>query len=214
MAIADESHWSELLRQGLGSLSIEASPEQQQKLLNYLDLLAKWGKTYNLTKILEPRQMIIQHLLDSLSIMSYIPPGKLLDVGAGAGLPGIPLSILLPSIEVTLLDSVSRKTRFMQQACLQLPLDNVTVQTGRVEALDCGPVFDGIICRAFASLEEIVAKVGNLCKKDGVIIAMKGLYPGKELEAIRQAGLFCQVHALQVPFLEAERHVVLIKSDE
>lgn len=182
--------------------------EQSQKLQHYLQLLQRWNKVYNLTAVRDPAQMQLLHIDDSLSVAPFIRGETCLDVGSGAGLPGIPLAITQPERRFTLLDTNGKKTRFMQQAVLELGLKNVTVIQTRVESWQPGHCFDAIISRAFASLYDFVTFTGQHACENAILYAMKGRYPADELAALPAGWQVVAQHALHVPGLEAERHLL------
>jgi 16S rRNA (guanine527-N7)-methyltransferase len=197
------------LRRGLDELALALSPDAQDKLLAYVELLAKWNKTYNLTAIREPLQMISHHVLDSLAVLPHLPAGSLADVGSGAGLPGIPLAIAEPARRVTLNDANQKKAAFLRQAAIELKLANAEVHEGRAQDWQPSPPFACVITRAFAELAEFVAACRHLLAPEGVLAAMKGAYPHEELKRV-PAGVQCRdVRRLRVPLLDAERHLVL-----
>ena len=199
------------LNKGIFELGLVLSTEQQDLLLQYLLLLEKWNQVYNLTAIRNVVKMVSAHLLDSLSVVPYLPPGSMLDVGSGAGLPGIPIAVARPQFPVTLLDSNHKKTAFLRQAMADLGLVNATVVCERVETWSAPASFDVIISRAFSDLAEFVSVAGRLLAPNGVIAAMKGLHPYEELERVPAGYRVKNVQALQVPGLDAERHLVLIE---
>lgn len=201
------------LQQGCAALDLSLSPAQQQKLLHYIALLHKWNKVYNLTSVREPAQMLGRHILDSLAILPWVDTPTLLDVGSGGGLPGIPLAIARPDMQVTLLDSNSKKTRFLQQAKAELGLDNVTVVHGRVEQVSL-PKFAMITARAFASIEDILLLAGAHCDAGGLLVLMKGAYPREELEFRSAAFSLLDVVSLQVPGCDGDRHLVRLIKDK
>jgi 16S rRNA (guanine527-N7)-methyltransferase len=196
------------LAAGLRDLGLETTPPVRQRLLDYLTLLEKWNQAYNLTAVRERSQMIVRHVLDSLAVVPYIKGPRIVDVGSGAGVPGIPLALVLPQCHVVLLDSSRKKTRFLIQAVAELRLDNVAVECRRAE--DYRPVdgFDTVITRAFAALAEMVAAAGHLCRPDGRLLAMKGRYPAEEFAGIPAPYRVAAVEPLQVPGLDAERYLV------
>ena len=196
------------LREGCLALGVILEEAQLARLLSYCALLAKWNKSYALTTLTEPAQMVTHHLLDSLSIAMHLPAGTVLDVGSGGGTPGIPLAIALPRQHFTLLDSNQKKTTFLQQAKIELGLHNVTVVTSRVE--DFQGQFDCITSRAFASLADFWEGAQHLLKPDGLVAAMKGIYPAEELAALPADCIVERVVQLSVPGLGAERQVVLL----
>jgi 16S rRNA (guanine527-N7)-methyltransferase len=209
-----------LLNEGVEELGLDLSDAQLGKLLDYVALLAKWNAVYNLTAIREPRQMLIQHILDSLSIVPHLAslgPSSALDVGSGGGLPGIVLAIVLPDWTVTLNDIVHKKTAFQAQAKAELGLTNLSVVTGRVETLKPGVEvpgkFDVIVSRAFAELADFVTLARHLVAEQGAIWAMKGVRPDGEIERLSAGSHAKQIIRLKVPSLEAERHLVEVVLD-
>jgi 16S rRNA (guanine527-N7)-methyltransferase len=198
----------DILRGGLTELGLAASPEQIERLLAFLGLLGKWNRVYNLTAIDRPAEMVRLHLLDSLAVSPYLGGSRVLDVGTGAGLPGIPLAILDPQREFVLLDSNAKKTRFVTQAAIQLGLSKVRVVHARVEQFQDTPGFDRVICRAFAALPDIVAQTRRLLRPGGIILALKGKSPVDEMEQVKDAEV--KTYRLDVPGVDAERHVVAI----
>lgn len=200
------------LARGIAQLGLTVSPETQQKLLDYLALLQKWNKVYNLTAIRDAEKMVSNHLLDSLVVLPYLWPGRWLDVGCGAGLPGVVLALLRPEWTFILLDSNSKKTGFVQQAVIELGLHNVSVCCARVEAWQPGEKFDGIITRAFAETAEFTALTRHLLAQDGRWAAMKGA-PKEELQRLPTNITVEQVIPLQVPGLDAARCLVILKAN-
>ena len=199
------------LQMGLQQMQIELSAEQQQKLLDYVALLLKWNSTYNLTALRQEDQMLSHHVLDSLTLLPYLDGiNNLIDVGSGGGMPGIPTAICLPDIQITLLDSNSKKTSFLSQAVIELGLSNVKVITGRVEAAE-GIQFDAITSRAFAELRDFVTLTPQLLRDNGRWLAMKGVHPYEEIAQLPEDVHVTQVDKLNVPSLEAERHMVIIQ---
>jgi len=209
-----------LLKAGVHELALDLSDAQLDKLLDYVALLAKWNAVYNLTAIRDPRQMLIQHILDSLSIVPHLAgrgPSSVLDVGSGGGLPGIVLAIVLPDWTVTLNDIVHKKTAFQAQAKAELGLANLSVVTGRVETLKPGvevpAKFDVIVSRAFAELADFVTLARHLVAEQGAIWAMKGVRPDGEIERLPVGARAKQIIRLKVPSLDAERHLVEVVLD-
>lgn len=204
----------DLLAQGLSELNCPLAATQQAQLLTYLQLLAKWNSTYNLTALRDEAQMVSHHILDSLTLLPFIASAKnLLDVGSGGGMPGIPVAIARPDLAVTLLDANSKKTTFLQQAVIELGLDNVTVLTGRVEALG-QHTFTAITSRAFAELSDFVRVTRQLLAPDGFWAAMKGVYPYEEIAQLPADITVNGVHAVTVPNIDAQRHIVLMSVRE
>jgi 16S rRNA (guanine527-N7)-methyltransferase len=202
------------LRRGLDELGLALPEGAQEKFLAYLELLAKWNKTYNLTAIRDPDKMISHHLLDSLAVLPHLPAGLLADVGSGGGLPGIPLAIAQPARRVTLNDANHKKAAFLQQAVIELKLANAQVHVGRVQAWRPAQGFACVITRGFAELADFISSCRHLLAPGGVLAAMKGVFPRAELERV-PAGAECRdVRRLQVPLLEAERHLVLCRCQD
>lgn len=199
------------LAQGLQEAGMQLPQDVQQKLLDYLALLQKWNQVHNLTAVRDPEEMVTLHLLDSLSVMPYIQGENLLDVGSGAGLPGIPLAICKPELQVTVLDSSHKKTSFMRQAKAELGIPNLQVVCSRVEAYLPDQPFDTVISRAFSDLAEFMQLTRHLGQSDAQWLAMKGVYPFEELAQIKSQPI--RVVPLQVPGLEAQRHLVFLSPD-
>ncbi|NYH17731.1 16S rRNA (guanine(527)-N(7))-methyltransferase RsmG [Paraburkholderia bryophila] len=209
-----------LLEEGVRELGLDLSDAQLGKLLDYVALLSKWNAVYNLTAIRDPRQMLIQHILDSLSIVPHLAPrgpSSVLDVGSGGGLPGIVLAIVLPEWTVTVNDIVHKKTAFQSQAKAELGLANLSVVTGRVETLQPGAEvpakFDVIVSRAFAELSDFVTLARHLVAEQGAIWAMKGVRPEGEIERLPAGAHVEQIIRLNVPSLDAERHLIKVRVD-
>ncbi|MDL0432920.1 16S rRNA (guanine(527)-N(7))-methyltransferase RsmG [Marinobacter sp. TBZ242] len=205
--------WQRQLAQGLADLNLELDQASQQQLLAFLALLNKWNRAYNLTAVREPREMVSRQLLDSLSILPFITADHLLDVGAGGGLPGIPLAIALPHKRFTLLDSNSKKTRFLTQCVLELGLKNVEIIHGRAESCDPAIQYRQISSRAFTALENIVAWCGHLLADGGEFLAMKGQFPDDEVAALPAGWQLRSRHSLSVPGSDGDRHLLVIGRD-
>ncbi|PJE77606.1 Ribosomal RNA small subunit methyltransferase G [invertebrate metagenome] len=202
------------LKKGVKQLSLFLTDQQLIMLVNYIELLVKWNKAYNLTAVRDPVDMVSRHILDSLSIAPYVNGRKILDVGSGPGLPGIPLAIMYPERQIFTLDSNGKKTRFMQQAKLDLGLDNVTVVNTRVEEYKPDFCFDVITSRAFSSLQDMVKNTRHLICSEGIYMAMKGVYPEEELvkaEAISGTTLQ-KIVELSVPGRYEKRCLVVLKN--
>ncbi len=202
------------LQRGLGELELTLPPGATEKLLAYLELLAKWNKTYNLTAIRDPLQAVSHHLLDSLVVLRELSDraGVLADVGSGGGLPGIPLAIADPARRVTLNDANEKKGAFLRQAVIELGLRNTDVHVGRVEDWRPAEGFAIVISRGFASLVDFLSACRHLTAPTGVLAAMKGAYPVAELAQV-PADCDCrEVRRLKVPLLDAERHLVFCKA--
>lgn len=206
----------ERLSDGLRQLAL-AQPidnQQQQALIKYVELLNKWNKTYNLTAVRKPEQMITRHLLDSLSICPYLRGKRILDVGTGAGLPGIPLAIVFPERQFTLLDSNNKKTRFVTQAVSELELSNVDVVQSRVENFQISTPYDTIISRAYSAIGDMVNQTSHLLAHNGVFLAMKGMTPVAEINELPEDFILVKNHELYVPELDEARHLLEIKYKE
>ena len=178
--------------------------------LDYLDLIEKWNKTYNLTAIRDPKEMFSKHLLDSLAIAPYVKGNNILDVGSGAGLPGIPLALYYPHKQFVLLDSNGKKTRFLQHVKQKLALKNIEVIQARVEKFTSQSCFTSITARAFSSIPKLLEICQHLCCDNGQFLLMKGNYPQEELHGIIDAIFSVEVIPLQIPGLSAKRHLVQI----
>ncbi|MDP1682325.1 MAG: 16S rRNA (guanine(527)-N(7))-methyltransferase RsmG [Burkholderiales bacterium] len=206
---------SDDLLSGLSALGVVLDSAQQKKLLNYIALIVKWNKVYNLTAVREPEAMIGHHLLDSLAVLPHLTGvQRLIDVGSGAGLPGIPLAIARPDMQIALLDSNHKKTTFMRQACLELGLTNAEVVCERVENWQPQDKYDTVISRAYSELKEFVRLSAHLVAKGGKLYAMKGLYPTEEITQLKAGAKVEAVMPLTVPGLEAQRHLVIIGVEE
>ena len=198
------------LAAGLAELGLALSAEQQNQLLAFRDLLLKWNKTYNLTALRDPAQAISHHLLDSLAILPHIGTGPLLDVGSGGGLPGIPLAIAQPALAVTMVDTVQKKASFLQQAAIQLGLKNVTAHHARVEQM--AGQYPQISSRAFAELRLFTDLTRHLLAPGGRWLAMKGVRPDDEMATLPADIVVEQIIPLDVPGLDAERHLIILKA--
>ena len=204
----------EVLRLGLDALGIDLPENGVDKLLIYVDLLVKWNSTYNLTAIRDGDEMVTQHLLDSLAILPYLSEVKnLADIGSGAGLPGIPLAIARPDLQVTLVDSVKKKSAFQQQAKIDLRLENVSIYSGRIEAFEELGMFDAVTARAFSSLPLLVKVGAPLLRSGARIYAMKGVLPREEIADLPSGWRVATSHRLRVPGLDAERHLLVLERD-
>lgn len=199
-----------LLDDGLAQLSLPVSTAAATKLQAFIALLEKWNQAYNLTAVREPTQMVSRHVLDSLAVLPHVQGPRILDIGTGPGLPGIPLALAKPEWHFTLLDANAKKTRFVTQAVAELKLENVEVVQVRVEKFAPTQRWDTVVTRAFGSLAEIIAAAGHLVAPQGRVVAMKGVYPEEELGALPAGFQLKAVEALKVPQLEAARHVVIV----
>ena len=191
-------------------MGVDYTSLQRDQLLAYLELLISWNKAYNLTAIRDPAQMVALHLLDSLTVLPHVTGEHLIDVGTGAGLPGIPLAIMYPDKQFTLLDSNGKKTRFLFQVRCHLGLTNVTEIQSRVEQHQPRECYDAVLSRAFTSIADMVDKCHHLLAAQGVFLAMKGKFPQSELSEVAKDYKVETSHTLQVPGVEGERHLIVI----
>ena len=198
------------LEKGLALLATPLPVEDQQRLLAFVRLLAKWNAAYNLTAVRDPEEMVTRHVLDSLAVLPHLHGRRVLDIGTGPGLPGIPLAVARPDLAFTLLDANAKKTRFVTQAVGELGLKNVEVVQTRVENYRPVQKFDTLAARAFASVTDILENARHLCAPHGQFLVMKGLYPEAELAAIPAEYVLREVVALKVPGLEAARHLAIV----
>jgi 16S rRNA (guanine527-N7)-methyltransferase len=201
------------LAEGLAAMGLPLPAQAQAKLAAYLALIEKWNRVHNLTAVREPERMVVLHLLDSLSVLVHVASATtLIDVGSGPGLPGIPLAIARPELQVTLLDSSHKKAAFLRQAKTELGLANVDVACERVELWQPGRTYDVVVSRAFAELAEFVTQARHLAAPEGVLIAMKGTHPFDEIARLPATHRVEDVVELAVPSLDAKRHLVLLKA--
>ncbi|EAZ5304115.1 16S rRNA (guanine(527)-N(7))-methyltransferase RsmG [Salmonella enterica] len=198
----------------LADAGISLTDHQKTLLVAYVDMLNKWNKAYNLTSVRDPNEMLVRHILDSIVVAPYLQGQRFIDVGTGPGLPGIPLAIVLPDAHFTLLDSLGKRVRFLRQVQHELKLENITPVQSRVEAYPSEPPFDGVISRAFASLNDMVSWCHHLPGEKGRFYALKGQLPGDEIASLPDDFSVESVEKLRVPQLEGERHLVIIKSNK
>lgn len=212
MTFFERPKLKQILADGIKDLQLDVSEAQHEQLLDYLALLFKWNKVYNLTSVRDPMQMMTHHLLDSLAAVPAFAGAKnVLDVGAGGGLPGMVLAIARPDMLVAMIDTVHKKTAFLTQVKAELGLTNVTVYTMRVEQLAVSDKFDVITSRAFADLSDFVNWSGHLLAEGGQFIALKGMAPPEEQERLPKEWKVAKLEPLTVPGLDAERHLVFIQ---
>ncbi len=200
-----------LLESGLEELGLTCSSAQQDQLLAYLDLLKRWNKTYNLTSIRDSRSMLTRHLLDSLAIASYLDGSRFIDVGAGAGLPGVPLAITCPERTFDLLDSNGKKTRFLFQVRIELGLSNILELNKRVENYHPVDAYDGILSRGFAGLSAMIHQTRHALRDGGRFYAMKGKLSSREISALPEGFELEAVEKLVIPGLDEDRHLIIIQ---
>ena len=204
----------ELARQldrGLAELGLELAPGARLGLIAHIELLEKWNRVHNLTSIRGGVTAVSAHILDSLSVLPYLPEGRILDAGSGGGFPGLPVALATPSVQMDLLDSNQKKCAFLRQAITELNVKNAQVICERLESWQPAWRYDCVVSRALAEIPEIVAASAHLLAPRGVIAAMKGVYPFEEIERVPPDFRVRDVHALSVPGLDAERHLVLIE---
>ncbi len=197
------------LEWGLTAMKTPLNTDVRQSLLTYLRLLNKWNQVYNLTAVRDPIQMVSTHLLDSLSVVPVLPPGDILDVGSGAGLPGIPLAVALPKRQFTLLESSEKRIAFLRQAIAELRLGNVSIIGAKVEDWCDAIKYQCIIARAYADMSKFIESTQHLLANDGLFAAMKGRYPAPEFDNLPQGFAIKEVIKLSVPGMDAARHLVL-----
>lgn len=194
----------------LKAAQISLSDQQINQLLGYVELLHKWNKAYNLTSVRDPEQMLVRHILDSIVVEPHLQGSRFIDVGTGPGLPGVPLAIVRPDAHFTLLDSLGKRIRFLKQVQHELQLGNITPIQSRVEDFSAEPLFDGVISRAFASLNDMLNWCHHLPDRQGHFYALKGVVPEDEIEALPAGFTLNRVIRLSVPQLAGERHLVVI----
>ncbi len=199
-----------MLHAGLNGLNLKTDPSTVKSLFEFIVLLNKWNRVYNLTSVRTLDLMVAAHLLDCLAVGAHLQGVRILDVGSGAGLPGIPLAVCFSDKKFVLLDSSAKKTRFMLQAVSELALGNVGVEQTRIERYRPRHQFDTVVCRAFGSVERFISAAGPLARRSGCLLAMKGRYPVGELADLPEGYDLVAVHKLNVPSLHALRHLVEI----
>ncbi len=205
------NQFASLLRQGIAGTGLALPAAAIDQLEVYLDLLVKWNRVYNLTAIRDEARLVSHHVLDSLAVVSHLPEGNLVDIGSGAGLPGIPVAIACPGRAVTLLDSNHKKGAFLKQAVAELGLATTRVAIERVEAYRPEETFRTVISRAFSDLADFIKLAGHLCAADGVMIAMKGLYPDDEIAQLPASWEVRDIVRLEILQLEASRHLIFLR---
>ncbi|MBS0881839.1 16S rRNA (guanine(527)-N(7))-methyltransferase RsmG [Pantoea sp. JGM49] len=198
------------LSQLLDAANISLTDQQKQQLVGYVELLHKWNKAYNLTSVRDPQQMLVRHILDSVVVEPHLQGERFIDVGTGPGLPGIPLAIVRPQAHFTLLDSLGKRIRFLRQVQHELGLTNITPVQSRVEEFPAEPPFDGVISRAFASLEDMLNWCHHLPGTSGRFYALKGVRPDDEISALPADFVVEKIESLHVPELDGERHLVVL----
>ena len=201
------------IAQGLQALGLQVPAERQGLFERHLELLAKWNRVHNLTAVRDAEQMVVLHVLDSLSLVPHLGNARsVVDVGTGAGFPGVPIAIARPDIEVTLVDSSHKKCAFLEQARTELGLANIRVVCERVEHWQPPQAFDVVVSRAFAELSDFVSQAGHLARPGGRLLAMKGVHPFDEISRVPATHRVSEVVELKVPSLEARRHLVCLEA--
>lgn len=202
------------IENGARKMGLKLPQAAAGRLADYVSLLEKWNRTYNLTAVRDPEQMVPRHVLDSLSVVPFLHGQRVLDIGTGAGLPGIPLALACPALDFVLLDSNSKKTRFVTQAITELGLANASVIHSRVEKFETRDKFDTLISRALGGIADMLTGAAHLGNPDCHFLAMKGVYPQEELTALPPGFKVLAVEPLLVPGLDGQRHVVIIVAEE
>lgn len=200
------------LEHGLAQAGLVLSSQQQKQLLDYVRLLHKWNKAYNLTSVRHPDDMVVKHILDSLVVSPHLKGQQFIDVGTGPGLPGIPLAIANPDKQFTLLDSLGKRIRFIRQVLHELELTNVTPVQSRVEDFTPDRGFDAVLSRAFASMSDMVSWCHHLPHEQGCFYALKGQVDQHEIDALPADCSVTDIKALKVPGLEGARHLVILRA--
>ncbi len=200
-----------LLAEGVAQLGLTLPPQALQRLLEYLALLEKWNQAYNLTAVRDPVDMVSHHLLDCLAVVPHLAASSIVDVGSGAGLPGIPLALALPDAQLTLVEASQKKSAFLRQVTIELGLENAAVECTRVERWAAPQRFELVISRALSDLGEFIALAGHLVAPGGTLAAMKGVYPHEELARLPRGFQLRRAQALSVPGLRAARHLLLLE---
>ena len=195
---------------GAAALGVRLEEPQADRLLDYVQTLARWNRVWNLTAIRDPHDMLTRHVLDSLSVLPFLGGAAVADAGTGAGLPGIPLAIAAPGLRFTLIDANGNKIRFVTHAIGRLGLDNVTAEQARLEHYRPARGFDTVVCRAFSSLAKLLQAAGHLCAPGGRVVAMKGQRPESEIDALPEGWRVLGAYRIEVPGLDRERHLVEI----
>ncbi|MEI5640068.1 MULTISPECIES: 16S rRNA (guanine(527)-N(7))-methyltransferase RsmG [unclassified Pseudoalteromonas] len=197
----------------LSKTTIELTEQQKQQLVDYVQLLDKWNKAYNLTSVRDPKEMMVKHIMDSLVVAPHLTGKEYIDVGTGPGLPGMVLAIARPDINFILLDSLGKRIRFLMQVKHGLGIENVTPVQSRVEEYQPSVKLDGVLSRAFASLQDMIDWCSHLIDNQGAFLALKGQYPSDELEQLPSGISLAQDISLVVPELEGERHLIILSKD-
>lgn len=202
------------LVQLIAQTELQVTEQQVQQLVGYVELLHKWNKAYNLTSVRDPHEMLVKHIMDSIVVSAHLQGENFIDVGTGPGLPGIPLAIMCPEKNFTLLDSLGKRIRFIKQVVHELKITNVTPVQSRVEEFQPEQGFDGVISRAFASMNDMVSWCHHLPAENGHFLALKGQFSEQEVAELPEWCSVTEVKSLQIPELEGERHLVILTAKE
>ncbi|MCG7584224.1 16S rRNA (guanine(527)-N(7))-methyltransferase RsmG [Photobacterium sp. OFAV2-7] len=202
------------LAQLIAQTDLEVTDQQVEQLVGYVALLHKWNKAYNLTSVRDPQDMLVKHIMDSIVVSTHLDGERFIDVGTGPGLPGIPLAIMNPNKDFTLLDSLGKRIRFIRQVIHELGIENVTPVQSRVEEFQPEVGFDAVLSRAFASMNDMVSWCHHLPNRDGCFMALKGQFNQQEVEELPEWCSVTEVKSLQVPELEGERHLVILTAKD
>nr|WP_255724924.1 16S rRNA (guanine(527)-N(7))-methyltransferase RsmG [Photobacterium sp. OFAV2-7] len=202
------------MAQLIAQTDLEVTDQQVEQLVGYVALLHKWNKAYNLTSVRDPQDMLVKHIMDSIVVSTHLDGERFIDVGTGPGLPGIPLAIMNPNKDFTLLDSLGKRIRFIRQVIHELGIENVTPVQSRVEEFQPEVGFDAVLSRAFASMNDMVSWCHHLPNRDGCFMALKGQFNQQEVEELPEWCSVTEVKSLQVPELEGERHLVILTAKD
>ena len=202
------------LSRGCGSLKVATDAARQEQVLAYLELMIKWNRAYNLTAVRDPQNMVTRHLLDSLSVVPYLQGKKVVDIGSGAGLPGVPVALACPEKQITLLDSNAKRCRFLRQVQAELNMQNVTVVQQRAEEYRPAEKFDNLLSRAFSNLQDFITCSKHLLAEGGQVLAMKGVWSGEEAAELPTGFIIKNVVKLTVPGLPEQRHLVICEQSD
>ncbi|MPY26343.1 16S rRNA (guanine(527)-N(7))-methyltransferase RsmG [Shewanella psychropiezotolerans] len=201
---------SALLDEYLAEMNLTATEQQKKQLVGFVEMLNKWNKAYNLTSVRDPEQMLIRHIMDSLAVSAHLVGERFIDVGTGPGLPGIPLAIMNPDKHFVLLDSLGKRIRFQKQVQFDLGIDNISSVESRVEAYEPEEKFDGVLSRAFASIEDMLHWCHHLPADNGCYYALKGQLAEDEMTKIPEGYELTDVIELSVPRLDEQRHLLRV----